>query len=158
MLKDCGTWGDFEHMTPVGIAIYEDYADALSAFITHNLDVNQDIGFHIRQRAQIIQRAKPACLMVLLCAGLHHKERGLTGLFHAHSHTLAIAAGACGSRVTPTHSETEPLSLKFFARKVIRTQLLAVHQRNLFCTATPQHLPLPKTLCRYIRCGYDIPQ
>lgn len=143
MLNDCGYWGSENHVTPVGVAILEDFSLGPCAFIQYGLDINCDV------EKTIVAKSKRDCLTVLLKAGIHTVRL-------SNSSQLAIAAGGAGSEV-PENQQEEPLySLKYMCRTVIRQQLLTSDKRNLFVTATQNHLKLPKALCEYIVCDHTI--
>lgn len=142
---DCGAWGDYEHVNPVEIAILENIPEIVSLCLrTKAFDINQSISRHV------LKGCKPECLRVLLKAGLHVTRLKSTL-------DIALAAGVGGPGVPALHQEDKPLSLKFVARHVIRKQLLRANKRNLFCTVSPSTLHLPKALCRYILCEFELP-
>ena len=134
------------HLTAVHKAIRANNPGALHIFIEDDL---LDVNNHLVLSNDIIQQAQPACLAILLKAGL------LVDQLPEHV-PLAIAAGSRGSEVPSDHRETKPLSLKYMCRDVIRKQLLHASDWNLFVHSTPDNLPLPRRLCQYLVCDFDL--
>jgi len=144
LIKDCGVWKEcYVHVNAVDIAILENTPDILSFCIKQGYPIKWAV------EPRMLLQCKTECLQVLLKAGIHHQIVQL-------KHPLAIAAGFSGKQVPKEHQEPKPFSLKFIAREVIRDQLLENNDENLFTLATREHLPLPKSLCRYIVCDFEL--
>ena len=142
---DCGYKDYMEHITPFSLAVYTDWLDGIELFIQHGLDINNDI------EKEIFNRCTPKALMVFLQHGLLRcKLRGLSD--------LAVAAGKFDDFVPPKQQESRPCSLKYTCRAVIRRALASSSQQNFFVTATPENLHLPRRLCEYILCGFELIQ
>lgn len=137
--KDCGNWHDTLHVNPVEIAILENNSDILLMCIDKGFDINQHIDADILGKCQI------ECFKILL-------KRGLFPSRFWRDDVWAIAAGCQGESVPDNYVEPQPASLKFWVRRLIRKQLLRGNPENLFVSATPARLPLPKSLCEYIVC------
>ena len=142
---DCGTRKynmltyDY-HQTSVSIAIKQDHPNIIAAFVEHGLNINA------KEYKLIFEKCSDACLLVLLKAGLHHKNMLQTS-------SLAIAAGRYGGFVVPIeHHEKGLKSLKFVCRQTIRLKLLQTRKENLIYIATTRKLLLPNLLCQYIIC------
>ena len=143
LTRDCGVWDEYLHVNPIEIAIIENREHILLACINQGVDVNTCI------RSKILLNCKSECLKILLQARLHTSPLNW-------DNPLAIAAGLSGPKVPEEQVEPLPYSLKFIARGVIRQQLLQSNPVNLFVIATPKHLALPKSLCRYILCEFEL--
>lgn len=130
MHADIGAGRSNVHMTPVGKALQQGNVQILQLLIDHGLDVHNDIDINV------MFTVHDNCLPLLLKCGLY------TRWIQKHT-PLGIAAGSQGARV---HGDAEdrPPSLKYQCRTAIRQQLLTHNDENLFRTATPGHLKLPK--------------
>lgn len=137
------------HLTPVSIVLFKGNLEVLHLFFKHGFNVVTDLDINI------MHLVHDDCLPVLLKKGTWTmKLRKIT--------PLTIAAGSLGGDeededcVPALHEEKPPASLMYLSRAVIRKQLLKCNKENLFATATQQKLPLPKNLCRYLVCDFDI--
>ena len=140
---DCGSFNYKEHVTPFSSAVFSDWLEGIELFIQHGLNVNRDI------EREIVSQTSPKALMIFLQNGLHrHMIEG--------DSDLAVAAGKHGKRVPEDQRETKPCSLKFTCRTVIRDALAKSSKENFFITVTNANLHLPRNLCEFILCGFDV--
>lgn len=144
------------HLTPVSVTLLQGNVEVLQLFLDNGLNlIDIDI--------EIMHRVHDRCFPLLLKAGI------TTGWLRKDT-PLTLAAGSQGGKVDDL-CETKPYSLKHLARQVIRQQLLDCNRvnywgisdfptlptdvpnsKNLFKTATVEHLPIPKRLCEYLLC------
>ena len=144
---DCGSFNYKEHVTPFSTAVFSDWLDGIELFILHGLDVNKDIDI----KREIVQQSTSNTLMIFLSHGL------LRNRIEGDSE-LAVAAGKFGRQVPKHQQEAKPCSLKFTCRTVIRDALAKSSKENFFITVTKSTLHLPRNLCEYILCGYNLLQ
>ena len=141
-LIDCGYFQGHIHTSPFSYAVCSNFIKGVEVFLRY-VDINKNV------HSLVIEKCSEAILKVFLCAGLHHEKI-------THRSALAIAAGKDGSCIPSDHQESLPLSLKFICRQVIRHSLLENRLENLFIHSTQQKLSLPRNLCTYIVCDFDI--
>ena len=144
-LIDCGSFRGNIHTTPFSYCILSGFVEGVEVFLQRGIDINKEI------HAPIIKKCSDTILKVLLRAGLHHKR--ITQVSE-----LATVAGKDGSVVPRSHQEHSPVSLKYICRRAIRQALLDNRLENLFIHSTQQKLSLPRPLCSYLVCNFDIKQ
>ena len=148
MQVDCGFKDYMEHITPFSLAVFTGWLDGIELFIQNGLDINNDI------ETEIFNGCTPKGHMVFLRNGLHRRK--LKG-FRRYS-DLVVAAGQWDEVVPKKQQESKPCSLKYTCRSVIRLALAKSSPVNFFITVTQANLHLPRRLCEYILCGFELIQ
>ena len=142
-LIDCGNYCGNIHTTPFSYCVSSGFVHGVEMFLECGIDINKEI------HAAVIEKCSESILKVFLRAGLHHTRI-------THVSALAIAAGSNGCIIPKTHREQAPVTLKFMCRKVVRQVLLENRLENLFVHSTLEKLSLPRNLCAYLVCNFDI--
>ena len=140
---DCGNYCGASHTTPFSLCITSGFLRGVEAFLKRGININKVSGI------ESFQCFSEDILEALLRAGLFHRKI-------SHTSALAIAAGKEGHTVPQLQQEAPPLSLKYVCRKVIRRAILNSQPENLFIHVTRSNLGLPKNLCQYLLCEFDI--